>query len=189
MSVDPAEVRAALKALRATLDDELLDRFQRSLPFGDALFDRWERARRLGFGEGASVYDSALVFGETSVGDNTWIGPYVILDGSGGGLSIGSYCSVSAGVHIYTHDTVRWALSGGTEPARRGSVAVGDRCYLGSQSVITPGVTIGDQVVVAANSLVRRDVPPRTIVGGSPATTLGEVREEDGRIVLDYGAR
>jgi acetyltransferase-like isoleucine patch superfamily enzyme len=49
---------------------------------------------------------------DVTVGKNCWIGPNVILDGSGGGLFIGDYVDISAGVHIYTHDTVKRAISG-----------------------------------------------------------------------------
>jgi acetyltransferase-like isoleucine patch superfamily enzyme len=164
-----------LRAVYAARDDMLLSTYQRSLPLQDAMLDRWERARKLGFGEAASIYNSALVFGDVSVGMHTWIGPYVVLDGSGGGLKIGAYCSISAGVHIYTHDTVKWALSGGRSPYSRAEVAIGDRCYIGSQTVIAAGVSVGPQCVVSANSLVKDDVPARTIVGGSPARRLGEV--------------
>jgi carbonic anhydrase/acetyltransferase-like protein (isoleucine patch superfamily) len=91
----------------------LRTRWSRSLAFADAIFDRWERAQTLGFGAGASIYDSAMDYGDVEVGAETWVGPFVVLDGSGGGLRIGEYCSISAGVQIYTHDTVFWALSGG----------------------------------------------------------------------------
>ena len=97
---------------------DVRQRWQRSLPAGEYLVDRWERARELGFGEGASIYDSAIVIGSVSVGASTWIGPWVMLDGSGG-LSIGSNCSISAGTQIYTHDSVGWATSGGEKPIER----------------------------------------------------------------------
>jgi acetyltransferase-like isoleucine patch superfamily enzyme len=176
-----------LMELRLSRDTELKAKFDRSLPFADGLFDRWERAKRLGFEADASIYDSACVFGDVRVGKKSWIGPYVMLDGSGGGIFIGSHCSISAGVHIYTHDTVLWALSGGALPARTGAVAIGDRVYLGSQSVIARGVTIGDMAVVAANSFVRNNVPSRAIVGGIPALTIGRVagEGEDVRLVFD----
>ena len=51
----------------------------RTLPFGDYISDRWEKARLLGFGEGSSIYDSAHVFGDVSIGSATWIGPFTIL--------------------------------------------------------------------------------------------------------------
>ena len=176
----------AMQAVYLARDAELREKFDRSLPFGDALFDRWERARRLGFGEGASVYNSAAIFGSVTAGDKTWIGPYVVLDGSGGGIDIGRYCSIAAGVHIYTHDTVHWALSGGVLPFRMGAVRVGDCTYIGSQSVIAAGVTIGTRCVVAANSLVNRDVPDATIVGGSSARILGRVIGEGQAVRLEF---
>lgn len=176
-----------LKHARDLREVELRARWDRSLPFADALFDRWERARSLGFGEGASIYDSAMVFGSVRVGVGTWIGPNVILDGSGGGLDIGSTCSISAGVQIYTHDTVLWAVSGGLLPRREGAVSIGDCVYVGSQSIIGPGVTIGARCVVAANSFVNRAVPDGTIVGGTPARTIGRVEGSGAEVRLVFG--
>src|SRR6476620_9274623 len=103
MTDDAPDAEAFLESMRAAYaaqDDMLRARYSRSLPMQDAFDDRWERARKLGFGEGASIYNSAGVFGTVTVGAKTGIGPYVVLDGSGG-LSIGSTCSISCGVHIY----------------------------------------------------------------------------------------
>ena len=171
----------------AQRDSWLRTEHQRSLPMQDAFDDRWKRAVTLGFGDGTSIYNSAAVFGDVRVGTGTWIGPYVILDGSGG-LSIGSTCSISCGVHIYTHDTVSWALSGGKLPYRKIPVLIGNCCYIGSQVVVAAGVTIGDECVVSANSFVKDDVPPRTIVGGTPAVRIGEVIFENGipKLVYDH---
>ena len=78
---------------------------------GDYVSDRWEKARFLGFGENSSIYDSSLVFGDVQVGKNVWVGPYTVLDGSGGRLSIGDDCHICAGSQIYTHDTVDRVLN------------------------------------------------------------------------------
>lgn len=175
--------------LRASADargEELRSRFNRSLPFGDAMFDRWERARSLGFGEGTSIYDSACVFGSVRVGKNVWIGPWVMLDGSGGGLEIGDWTSISAGVQLYTHDTVRRSLSGGLSPIRQGPVTIAERVYIGAQSIITFGVRIGRMSVVSANSLVLEDVPERTIVGGVPARKIGHITGDGDEIELRF---
>lgn len=168
-------------------DEYLRQRFDRSLPFADGVFDRWTRAKRLGFADGASIYNSAAVFGAVTVGENTWVGPYVILDGSGGGISIGKYCSISAGVHIYTHDTMLWALSGGVAEKRTGLVTIGDFVYIGSQSVIACGTTIGSRCVIGCNSYVNGDVPSGSVVAGSPARRIGRVEGEgrDVRVVYD----
>lgn len=180
-----SDLLTEIRRVRAEREAELRIRFDRSLPFADGLFDRWERARQLGFGEEASIYDSAFVFGHVRVGARSWIGPNTILDGSGGGLTIGATCSVSAGVHIYTHDTVLWALSGGTCEKRLAPVIVGDCCYIGPQAVITAGVTIGSHCIIGANSLVAENVPDRTFVAGSPARVKGRIVGEGREVRIE----
>lgn len=177
-----------LKASALARDLELREKFKRSLPFGDAMLDRWERAGRLGFGERTSIYDSACVFGDVKVGTNVWIGPWVMLDGSAG-LVIGDWVSISAGVQIYTHDTVHSAVSGGALPYRKGAVSIGERVYIGSQAVITQGVTIGRKCVISANSLVLDDVAEGTIVGGIPAVRLGHVTGEGESVELVFDSK
>jgi acetyltransferase-like isoleucine patch superfamily enzyme len=79
--------------------------FNRRVSIGDLLTERMDNAAACGFGEGTTMYDNVLVLGDVKVGQNTWIGPGCILDGSGGALQIGDWCSISAGVQIYTHHT------------------------------------------------------------------------------------
>ncbi len=148
---------------------DLLDRqWSRDLPSNEYFSDRWKRAARLGFGEDSSIYDSALVFGDVSVGSKTWIGPFTILDGSGGQLTIGNNCSISAGVQIYTHDTVDWAVSGGSKSYKVGSTAIGDDCYIGPGTIIAKGVSIGSRCTIGANSVVLGDIPSGSRAFGSP---------------------
>jgi acetyltransferase-like isoleucine patch superfamily enzyme len=161
-----------LKAFWHSRRLEVNERYRRTLPFGDYVVDRWEKARALGFGEGASIYDSALVIGDVKVGEQTWIGPAAVLDGSGG-LSIGAFCSISAGVQIYSHDSVAWATSGGKSSIERAATRIGDRCYIGPNSVIAKGVTIGDGCVIGAGSIVLSDLPPGCRAAGAPARVIG----------------
>ena len=160
-----------LEELRALLTQEAIavqQSLNRSLPFADYIVDRWQKARALGFGEGSCIYDSALVLGGVKVGKNTWIGPFTLLDGSGD-LVIGDNCSISAGVQIYTHDTVAWATTGGTVPVERAPVTIGNRCYIGPNAIISKGVTIGAGCVIGANSFVNADVPSGMKAWGTPA--------------------
>ena len=161
-----------LRTLWRERRQEVDARFGRTLPFGDYVVDRWEKARALGFGEGASIYDSALVIGDVKVGEQTWIGPGVVLDGSGG-LSIGAYCSISAGVQIYSHDSVAWATSGGEKEIERAATRIGDRCYIGPNTIIAKGISIGDGSVVGAGSVVLSDIPANTTAAGAPCKILG----------------
>lgn len=181
-------LRASLVSLYADLREVVRKRWRRDLPLEELLFDRWERARSLGFGEGASIYHNSYVYGDVSVGRHTWVGPHTLLDGSGG-LSIGEYCSISAGVQIYTHDTVRWALSGGRQEYERAPVRIGNCCHIGSHSVIAKGVTIGDHCVIGACSFVNRDIPEYTIAVGAPCRPRGSVRiDAHGKVTLAFDA-
>lgn len=150
-------------------------KYKRSLPLADYVVDRWEKARELGFGEGSSIYDSVLVLGDVQVGANTWIGPFVVLDGSGG-LTIGSHCSISAGVQIYSHDTVEWAVTGGQSTATNAPTSIGDNCYIGPNTVIAKGVRIGGGSIIGANSLVLSDIEAGSKAFGTPCRVVGEAR-------------
>jgi acetyltransferase-like isoleucine patch superfamily enzyme len=187
--METRQLAELLRRVYVETDEALRNDFARSLPFQDGLLDRWERARRLGFAEGASIYNSALVFGDVSVGTRTWIGPNTILDGSAAPVAIGEYCQISAGVHVYTHHTVHWALSRGAIERESGPVTIGDCVYIGPQSVISLGVTVGECSVIGANSFVNRDVPSRTIVAGSPARKIGIVAGDGPDVRLDFSAQ
>jgi len=157
-----------LKKLYQVLRGDMQKKFQRDLPLAELLFDRWERAETLGFGKGTSIYHSSYVYGDVSVGEDTWIGPFTILDGTGC-LKIGSFCSISAGVQIYTHDSVKWAITGGKASYEHAPVRIGDRCYIGPNTVISKGVSIGDESIIGAGSLVLSDIPPKSKAWGCPA--------------------
>lgn len=160
-----------LESLKQNFEKELKQQFDRSLPFNELLFDRWERAKQLGFGEGASVYDSCCIFGNVKVGKNTWVGPFTVLDGSGG-LAIGNNCSISAGVQIYSHDSVEWATSGGIKPYIYSSTKIGDNCYIGPNSIIVKGVEIGDGSIIGANSFVNKSFISKSKIAGNPAVLI-----------------
>lgn len=166
------ELLDALKKIWLVKREEVHQKFNRTLPFGDYIVDRWEKAKILGFGKGSSIYDSSLVFGKVIVGEETWIGPFTILDGSGGGLEIGSHCSISAGVQIYTHDTVERSLTGGQASITTAATKIGSNCYIGPNTIVAKGVTIGDRVVVGANSLVLENIESDSKVFGTPCRVV-----------------
>ncbi len=163
-----------IRELQGTLQAEKMAQFRRRVSFGDLITDRWENAREYGFGKGSSCYDNVLILGDVTVGEHTWIGPNTILDGSGG-LRIGNYCSISAGVQIYSHDTVRRSVTLGREPVEYGATTIGHGVYIGPNAIIAKGVSIGDFSVIGAMSFVNSDVPPRTKVWGCPARIAGYV--------------
>ncbi len=90
-------------------------------------------------------------------------------------MEIGDHVDISAGVHIYTHDTVRRCLSYGEAEIECGKVKIGSGCYIGPNSIIQRGVTIGDRVVIGALSLVNKDIPSNKKAFGSPARVVSDV--------------
>lgn len=58
-------------------------------------------------------------------------------------------------------------------------VRIGRNCWIGAGAVIVPGVTVGDDVVIGAGSIVTRDIPDRVVAVGNPCRVLREVNEHD----------
>lgn len=90
-------------------------------------------------------------------------------------IRFGDQCMLGPGVHVYTatHPLDAGDRTGGTEFGE--PVEVGNRAWVGGQAVINPGVTIGDDVVVAAGAVVVEDVPDGVVVGGNPARVIREI--------------
>ncbi len=158
-------IRGFLRSLAARKKRQ----FNRRVSIGDLLTERHDNAAAYGFGDGTTMYDNVLVLSDVKVGRHTWIGPGCVLDGSGGGLEIGDWCSISAGVQIYTHNTVNRSISLGEKPVDYAPTKIGHGVYIGPNAIIQMGVTVGDRAVIGANSLVNRDIPPGARAFGSPA--------------------
>jgi len=81
------------------------------------------------------------------------------------GIHVGAETYIAFGTAILTHDMTRGLFV---------DTRIGRRCFIGAHSMILPGVTVGDESIVAAGAVVTRDVPPRTIVAGNPAKVIRE---------------
>lgn len=163
--------------------DDMRERFDRVLPSGEYIFNRFDKATYLNAGSNSSVYDTSVIMGDVEIGENVWIGPYTLLEGINGKLKIGNWVSIDAGVMIYTHDSTRTYVSGGVDSAMKGDVLIGDCTVIGSQSIIGCGVTIGNHCVVGAHSFVNKDIPDGYIAAGTPARLIGEVVINDDQTV------
>lgn len=104
------------------------------------------------------------------VGDGVSIGPRVLLDGRMG-LTIKSGAVIGYGAIIWTlnHDYNDIEFKGKGSP-----VVIGEHAWICSNSIILPGITIGEGAVVASGAIVTHDVEPYTVVGGIPAKKIGE---------------
>ena len=106
------------------------------------------------------------------IGRNSLIGRNCTLDARSP-LTIGDNVSISPEVMILagTHDVNDPTFP--PSPVGPHAVAIEDHVWIGTRAMILPGVTVGRGAVVAAGSVVTKDVPPLTIVGGVPAKPLG----------------
>lgn len=112
-----------------------------------------------------------------TVGEHTAISPDTHFPSEPYLVSIGNHVQVTRAVSIYTH--------GGGHIVRRqvpdfdcfGKVIIEDWAYIGSQSQIMPGVTIGKGSLVAAGSVVTKSVAPGTVVAGNPAKVICTVED------------
>jgi len=105
-----------------------------------------------------------------SIGCHTSVNKHVLLDGRGGSLVIGNNVDIAQDAQIWTlqHDYNSPMYSAVGKPVR-----IDDYAWIGSRSIILPGVTVGQGAVVAAGAVVTHDVAPYTVVGGVPAKVIG----------------
>jgi len=105
--------------------------------------------------------------------------PRVAWEGWGSKVKIGRYTSISVGVlfflggHHYHRHVSQFPFSRAKSGRTKGDITIGSDCWLGQQSVIMDGVTIGDGATVGAFCLVAKDVPPYAIVVGNSARIIG----------------
>ncbi|WP_141917962.1 DapH/DapD/GlmU-related protein [Klugiella xanthotipulae] len=150
-----------------------------------------QRVRELlGHLTGRPIDDSVTLFPPftSDFGRNISLGKRVFIN-SGcrfqdqGGITIGDDCLIG-------HNAVIATLQHGIEPTRRSDlipspVIIGRNVWLGANVTVLPGVTIGDDAVVGAGSIVTRDVPARTIAVGSPARIVRTIPVDGDRDETD----
>ena len=107
-------------------------------------------------------YNSSLLDGgEIHIGNRVLIGPDVKIYAGGHSLIPSERLKVEDG---------KMKLISMPKP-----VKIEDDVWIGGNATIVPGVTIGEGAVVAAGSVVTKDVPPKTLVGGNPAKVIKEI--------------
>lgn len=90
-------------------------------------------------------------------------------------ITIGNNCAITNGVRIFTHGGARVARMKYPDFDVFGKVIIGDWVYIGTNSLIMPGVTIGDGALIAAGSVVTKSVPSGVVVGGNPAKIISTI--------------
>ncbi|MDN4523594.1 2,3,4,5-tetrahydropyridine-2,6-dicarboxylate N-acetyltransferase [Fictibacillus fluitans] len=116
-------------------------------------------------GNNAVIMMGASINIGSVIGEGTMIDMNVVL---GGRATVGKNCHIGAGS----------VLAGVIEPPSAKPVVVEDDVVVGANAVILEGVTVGQGAVVAAGAIVIEDVPPHTVVAGTPARVIKEIDEK-----------
>lgn len=108
------------------------------------------------------------------VGEGTEIGDRTIINANQQ-VEIGARCSISWDCDITDTDFHQITLADGRQPVVTEPVTIENDVWIGSHCLILKGVTIGHHSVVAAGSVVRRSMPPYSLVVGNPARRTGQI--------------
>jgi acetyltransferase-like isoleucine patch superfamily enzyme len=143
-------------------------------------------------GEGTRLGNYVLIRGATVIGTECTIGSYVDIEGEvriGNAVSLQSACYITRGViiedlvfcgpRVVTMNDKRISYRRPSITFERKAPRLLRAARIGGGSILCPGITIGENALVGAGSVVTRDVPPRTIVAGHPAHVIGQVADEE----------
>lgn len=122
-------------------------------------------------GNGLRVKRNADISMFIEIGNNSELGTNCIIQTN---TFIGDYVIMGPDVKIYTknHGYLDLSIPMALQPIVRETVKIGNDVWLGANVVITPGVIIGNHVIVAAGAIVTKDVPDYAIIGGVPAKII-----------------
>lgn len=133
---------------------------------------------RVTIGKFAIIRPSNIYGGEIGVGlkigNNSNIGPYGYI-GCSGYIEIGNNVMISPRVSIYAENHLfdRTDIIMKEQGVDKQFVKIEDDCWIAANSIIVAGVTIGKGSVIAAGSVVTKDIPPYSIAAGVPAKVIG----------------
>lgn len=136
------------------------------------------------FGEGADFRPGAYAIGcsQISIGNRVVIRPGTMLHGETNSLSLSILIEddvlIGCGVHIYVEnhrfdDLNSLIINQGHYQAE--PVILKRGCWIGANTIILPGVTIGENAVIGAGSIVTKSVPNRVVAVGNPARVIKEL--------------
>lgn len=118
---------------------------------------------------GTEYNDFCVIAGEPKIGKNVWIGYFTLIDARGG-VTIEDNVDISSGVKIVSHSTHLRCIEEGKEI--RKPIKIERNCFIGTNSTILMGVTIGHHSVIGAGAVVNKDIPPYSVAVGVPAKVI-----------------
>ena len=120
------------------------------------------------------IYRNVLLLGKITIGANSSISNNSTLSGASAGIDIGANVMIAPGCCLvaFDHGMAFSDIPMMSQPLREKNIVIEDNVWIAANCTITKGVRIGTGAVIAANSVVIRDVAPFEIVAGNPAKTI-----------------
>ena len=140
-------------------------------------------------GDNVRIAKRCSVFGSPDnlleIGSDSYIGMNCLLNGFAAKLTVGCNVSIAQNVNIMVDSGPNASPAmQNVFPVEKRPVTVGNHVWIGTGSIIMPGVTLGDYCIVAANSYVNKSFDPFTIIGGNPAKILRTFTEDEKQKML-----
>lgn len=118
-------------------------------------------------------------FSNLSVGHDAVVGTGTMIDLTGP-VTIGSHTAIAPGCLLLTHSDPGSRIGSRLIeefPRTVSSIQIGEHVWIGAQTLVLGGVSIGDEAVIGAGSLVTRDIPSRVVAYGRPAVPVRSLTE------------
>lgn len=118
--------------------------------------------------------DIAMSGAHIKIGEHTYFNSGYISSAENGKVLIGNWCAIGYNVSIVasTHDVNFPTGPEQLRPSSAANITIGDGVWIGNNVVILPGVSIGNFCVIAANAVVKDNMPDYAVCGGMPAKVL-----------------
>lgn len=101
-------------------------------------------------------------------------------------IEIGDETLVSSGVRFVTHDGATWVFRDRVPGTNRfAPIRIGNRCFIGLNSILLPGVVIGDRSIIGAGSVVTGSIPSGVVAAGVPARVIGTVADYQKKVTAE----
>ena len=162
--------------------------------------DKLKSGGNIAIGEDCFISPLAQIFADSlRLGDRSWIAARALVRGD---VSFGCDCTFNAhcvtlgkvaigdGVHVAigtqligeSHGHRRTDIPFWEQPMESRGIRIGNHVWIGANVIVLDGVSVGDHSILAAGAVVTRDVPPYTIVGGSPARIIRHRRQPENKL-------
>ena len=174
--------RAWAEAWQAEVQAQLLA--QETIQLGEGCFIAPEAAifgepgRAVVMGDRCAIATQAFLHGPITLGQEVSINAGARLDGGRKGIEIGDGTRIASGAALYAFDHgLKPDRDIKAQPVRSRGIRIGRDVWIGANSGVTDGVTLGDHAVVAMGAVVTTAVPDWAIVAGVPARVIGDRRK------------